>query len=368
MSATALSLPSISAQQALACQRLGAGVQLPYQVGQEAGLLTLSLGHGPSSAGSALLGCAHGALRMGDPGAVLSLLGDCPVVWPAEPGPDDAWFWAVFHQVLSEPVRAAFGHFEPLPANDFSGIACRLEVRLGASCVSSQLHLPAQTLLGLLDAAPWQRRSSHWIENFALQIPLRLGHLTLAAAELAMLRPGDVVTAQTPLFDASGQGLLRLGHHCLQVQVHGHAASLHLTVLALEENTMNNDADIDLLTPDWSDAQHPSDDAHDAAPFDPAVLQTTSQEAEQAGAEPTVASEPAQRFDDLPLALTLRCGHLELTLGQLRNLAPGVVLAVQGVAAGSAVLFHGERAVAQGELVQIDGRLGLQIVSLDVAG
>jgi type III secretion protein Q len=63
----------------------------------------------------------------------------------------------------------------------------------------------------------------------------------------------------------------------------------------------------------------------------------------------------------LPLDLTVRCGQLNLSLGQLRQLSSGTVLVANGVTPGFATLCHGERVVAEGELVEVDGRLGLQI-------
>ncbi|MFP3851597.1 FliM/FliN family flagellar motor switch protein [Pseudomonas sp. W5-01] len=69
-------------------------------------------------------------------------------------------------------------------------------------------------------------------------------------------------------------------------------------------------------------------------------------------------------LDQLPLALTLRCGSLELTFGDLRRVAAGTVLPVNGVTPGFATLCHGDRIVAEGELVSVEGRLGLQITRM----
>ncbi|WP_223536870.1 FliM/FliN family flagellar motor switch protein [Pseudomonas sp. GL-B-16] len=67
---------------------------------------------------------------------------------------------------------------------------------------------------------------------------------------------------------------------------------------------------------------------------------------------------------NLPLELTLRCGQLSLSLGELRRLSNGTVLVATGVTPGFATLCHGERVVAEGELVDVDGRLGLQITRM----
>ncbi|KPB77015.1 FliM/FliN family flagellar motor switch protein [Pseudomonas cannabina] len=69
-------------------------------------------------------------------------------------------------------------------------------------------------------------------------------------------------------------------------------------------------------------------------------------------------------LDSLELELTLRCGELRLTLAELRRLDAGSVLEVSGVAPGHATLCHGEQVVAEGELVDVEGRLGLQITRL----
>ena len=79
-----------------------------------------------------------------------------------------------------------------------------------------------------------------------------------------------------------------------------------------------------------------------------------------AGAE----SLPLDPIEQLPIALTLRCGSLNLTLGDLRRIAAGTVLEVSGVTPGFATLCHGDRVVAEGELVDVDGRLGLQITRM----
>jgi type III secretion protein Q len=87
----------------------------------------------------------------------------------------------------------------------------------------------------------------------------------------------------------------------------------------------------------------------------------------ESDAEATAHDEVEHQTDELeplanlPLDLTLRCGQLNLSLGELRRLSSGTVLVASGVTPGFATLCHGERVVAEGELVDVDGRLGLQI-------
>ncbi|WP_341957641.1 FliM/FliN family flagellar motor switch protein [Pseudomonas sp. RC10] len=98
---------------------------------------------------------------------------------------------------------------------------------------------------------------------------------------------------------------------------------------------------------DWA---HPAD-----APFEDTLDTPTSESQPQHTLDP---------LDHLPMALTLRCGHLDLTLGDLRRIAAGTVLEVSGIAPGYATLCHGDRVVAEGELVDVEGRLGLHIIRM----
>jgi len=84
----------------------------------------------------------------------------------------------------------------------------------------------------------------------------------------------------------------------------------------------------------------------------------------QAAGATELHAQPLDPLDQLPMALTLRCGSLNLTLGDLRRMAAGTTLPVNGITPGFATLCHGERVVAEGELVDIDGRLGLQITRM----
>jgi type III secretion protein Q len=87
-------------------------------------------------------------------------------------------------------------------------------------------------------------------------------------------------------------------------------------------------------------------------------------DAQEASASAIDNAAPLPALEALALDLTLRCGALKLNLGQLRHLAEGVVLEVNGIAPGHATLCHGERILAEGELVDVDGRLGLQITRM----
>ncbi len=79
---------------------------------------------------------------------------------------------------------------------------------------------------------------------------------------------------------------------------------------------------------------------------------------------PEEQAQPITPLSQLPIMVTVRCGALNLTIEELQRLGSGTVLEVQGVTPGYASLCHGEQVVAEGELVDVGGRLGLQITRM----
>jgi len=130
--------------------------------------------------------------------------------------------------------------------------------------------------------------------------------------------------------------------------------------------------DVDTLTDDEYGDESPLDEAQfdEAQGYDaPAEIGDEHESwapADEDVATPFSAAEqqPIDPLKQLPLELTLRCGALTLTLGELQRIGAGSVIEIAGIEPGHATLCHGERVVAEGELVDVDGRLGLQITRM----
>lgn len=66
----------------------------------------------------------------------------------------------------------------------------------------------------------------------------------------------------------------------------------------------------------------------------------------------------------MPVTLSLQAGQIDLTIEALSQLTPGSILTATGEPVGHATLYHGHQPVARGELVDVDGRLGVQLTSV----
>jgi len=325
-----LSVPVVNANTVAARRRLGRGLRMPFQVSGQHGELLMTPGRAPTGVKPLCFESTSGVLAFAEPGPLLSLLGECPVTL-AEAGNDpDSWFWELFLHHLSPEVRTLFGYLRLLSAPRKLTFGCRFTVTLGASRVVSYLWLAPETLLALCDAGPWKAIAAPLPASFQLALTVTLGRLRLPIQQVRHLRVGDVVMLEQPLFDPQGNGQLHIGRHRLHGCIDDESGPLCLTLISIEETSVDED---------FATQQYPGHEDE----------------------QPVVDVFGHEPFDELNMALNVRCGTLSLTLGELRNLAPGAVLGISGYAPGMAGLYYGDRPIGQGQLVEVDGRLGLQL-------
>lgn len=355
MNAKILQFRRLPAAQAEIRRRIGRGLTLDFVLGDGQGSLTLrQANHSPEPEG-VTLACDLGLLRLNRASAVLGLLSSCPALLPDDSDTGDVgdhdWYWSLYNQCLGPQLRETFGHISPSPRTVSDGLPCELEVRLEEQLVRGDALLPCDTLEQLLARPGWQPLSNWPALDWRISSPVVLGHSSLTMGQIKSLRRGDVVLPERPLFQPNGNGNLFLGRQHLQVRLEV-SPTPHFVITALEETAMNayaSDFTADPIAPVLSvDATEPLDLAvsSDPAPEDQ-ILE-------------------ADAFDDLPLALTLNCGRLSLTLGELKTLGAGSVLSLGKGTPGFATLCHDDRPLAHGELVDVDGHIGLQITRLEI--
>lgn len=319
-----ITLPRLDATTVAAGQRLGRGLRYAFQVAGEPGELLLTPGRVPEGGVSLSFESRCGVFTLSDAGPLLSLFGECPVVL-AETGNDpQSWFWGHFEQRMSAQLLALFGFLRPFADRQSDEFECCLSVVLGPSRSIGRLMMTAHSLLALCAAGQWQAVKATLPECLAVPVPVVLGSLALTVEQLRTLRAGDVLAPEHLLFNADGEGQLRVGRWRIKSQIDDEVGRRRLTLCALEELAV----DEVMFTGTGTDVERHEGD------------------------------EP---FETLLVELSVRCGTLKLSLGELRQLAPGMVLSVEGYGAGMAGLYYGDRPIGHGQLVEVDGRLGLQL-------
>ena len=205
---------------------------------------------------------------------------------------------------------------EAVPA----GLEWPLELRLGALRGAGELWLPE-----VAELAPAPRRPlPAW---FPLEASVVAGLATLEAAELARLEPGDAIVPEELWIDRDRRGAVRVRvpgaervFHCradgaLRVErIEDDGAGARAARLPREKSDMN---------------------------------------------EETIA-----KMSETPVTLRIEIARLELTLGEVASLAVGEVVPTGRAPSAAVTLRAGDRTVALGELVDVEGELAVQITEL----
>lgn len=279
---------------------------------------------------------AAGGFSLSDPEPVLSLMSDCPALLPTqeEDPTATAWFWALFNDGLSPPLYTLLGPLTPF--NDdiaTDAVSLWLDVQVEARRARSLLRIGADELLLWLRQPGWFSSTPPLPSTLPIAMPLMLAKVTLSPKEIDTLEPGDLIYPPICSFSPHGEGFISLGGRRFQGQLQWDGLTpTHFLIAEQEECPVN--------------------DAFDASP--------THEMAFVDEITPTATSYDAP-LPELPLTLTVRCGHLSLTLKALQQLSCGSVIPVQQALPGEAMLYHGEVPLARGELVEVAGRLALQI-------
>ncbi|WDF97012.1 type III secretion system cytoplasmic ring protein SctQ [Pectobacterium carotovorum subsp. carotovorum] len=348
-----LTLPTLCTQHARIRSTLAAGLSLPFTRDGLAGRLHLQLANAREQTEDSFTTQASwwrtdiGNLSLADPFPVLSLLSDCPLLPLTED--DDAaqeWYWTLYNQSLNPVLRMLIGEIYPLSlpqqesgqkeqdSTEQNHNAVWLSVNWNGMTVRSRMQATDAVWLALFSRADWHHQRRALPAGMAIAIPLTLADAVLPLSALHRLRTGDLILPNRPWFTPSGEGILSSGTLRLR-------GTLQLTALAPYTFTVT----------DMETVSMPATDTMLADPHsDASALEFTPE-----------SDNVTENLPPLPVTLHIRCGSLTMTLAELQHLASGSVLTLRDVVPGQAWLYHGDIALASGDLVDVEGRLGLQI-------
>lgn len=218
-------------------------------------------------------------------------------------------------------------------------VALQLRADAGPEAFTARLHADGLGLLllaGLLAQRP--PRPGPLQDGAVLALHAELGCTRVALHELQALAPGDVVLVQTAFAGADrGLWLSAGGRAGLHVQLPPVPGAPDAN---LGESPAASPPFLTVVHP-WSDRMPAANPANDLPPaLDAATLQ------------------------ELPVRLSFDLGELRLTLGELQALQPGQTLALAHPLAGAVRIRANGALVGEGDLVEIDGQLGVSVRSL----
>ena len=165
-------------------------------------------------------------------------------------------------------------------------------------------------------AQPCEPDERSW-ELLGLRANLVVGWVDLSARALGEIEPSDVLVLDECLLSRDSQLLLRLGS---SVALRCQLADQQLKVIEGVHEIMSDPLD--------------------------------------------AAASAAATLDDVPVRLTFDLGEREIALGELRSLQPGYLFNLGRDPRSTVTIRANGRVVGDGELVDIEGRVGVSVLSL----
>jgi type III secretion system YscQ/HrcQ family protein len=162
---------------------------------------------------------------------------------------------------------------------------------------------------------------------------LELARVSIPAAELAALAVGDIVlTGRAAAGPRLGAVALRLGRGGFRGRLDGEALTI--------------DAPFSATPPTLEGATVPMDDQDQQKPA-------------------TTPADDGALVGELPVEVTAELGRVTMTGRELLELRPGAVILVGRPLSGPVDLTVGGRVVARGELVDVEGEIGVRVTQVN---
>ena len=346
-------LRQISSQQVAAIHQLGRGLQIALAHDDQALQLQLRLSdHHEDALDWTIVTTAAGSLMLERERAeaLLNRLSSAPFVLAEDSDVSQQWYTHLYNARLHGSTHKLFGFIEQCEEFIAGGIACRFDITDADEHDFCRAIVPYGTLSQLLERGRWRNLASWPLPDLQLNKPLCLGRLTLPRKSVQRLQPGDVILPSQTVFDIAGNGFIQFGNRTLQLQFFPQGTQPGFTVTQVSITPEEEDP---MQTANYQeDIDSQGDEAYGEPEMDLDEQSATDEEM------------IADNFD-ATVQLSICCGQVSISLSELGQLTEGAVIMATGERPGHAAVYHRNRVIARGELVDVDGRLGLQITGLE---
>lgn len=283
---------------------------------------------------------ATGTLMLENGPIFLHALTGIPLIDQADPAQKN-WLLNTAAAVLPMPLRRLFTQVHAFAKGQ---APCPSQ---SANTDAASVFLRAQLVLRTADHvvtthawttwAVWQQLLASCqmrmlsVSEFCLDVPISVrvlaGQHVMSLNRLRALSAGDIVIPDQPFFNVEGEGSVQLG-------------AWHI---AVQSRTGPNLEVVDVYS------SSPVDHDESSEQFDP---------------QSPEASDDLDALDKMRVQVQFEVGSLSMTLNELQSLSAGSVLRMQGSACPPNVrVLSGGRLLGKGELVDVNGQLGIQITS-----
>ena len=332
-----MNFPAMSAQEATLRGWIGSGRVYESDQNGETIRVQIHLKEGVTTDDFHPVHCAYGHMDVHQADRFLAHITDVPVFPEAITDPEP-WFFELVNGRLNPAFMNLFGFFANGHAKSDMGLTVSLTITR-----KDTLTFLAKLSCSLL--AHWRNENRFlpvpnvFDEAFPISIPLIVSRLQLSSGRLLQLKTGDVLLPIENMMSINGEGILTVAGTEFDYELEPEPNNSHQHIM-----TITRKGPVAMNQHDNEESEFEDVENH----VDGGLMQAPNE----------------NDFNDLPLDLTINCGNLSLTLGELKNLDAGSMVLVESVSPGEALLCHGKYLLAKGELINVNGSLGLQIKSM----
>ncbi|NIG12936.1 hypothetical protein F3J37_01550 [Pantoea sp. Al-1710] len=323
--------PFVTIKEATLRRWIGAGRKLSFRRDLNDGFFQIKMVEGVSTSSFYHLHCAHGPIEINDPASFLALVADIPTFSEAANDPQP-WFIELVNGRMNEDFKTLFRFFTTSKEEETDFLTADITIMKG----DVETHFLARLSFELLDLWMSEKILDPMAIPFPVALPIKmpfvLGQFSLSVERLQSLTEGDLLLPTMPFMTVEGEGVIPLSGTEFYFELEPETNNSHQYLIRItrkQVRIMNEEHDENEVVVEEALDQVPEVSPHS--------------------------------FGGLKLDLTIHCGNLSMTLGELQNLDAGSMLLVDHVTPGEALLCHGTHILGKGLLVNVNGALGLKL-------
>lgn len=257
----------------------------------------------------------------------------------------------------------------------------RITLRTGHHVITTHARAEASVWIEFLQSTSWMHERlpiSHYID-LPFETSVRIAQHKLPAHALRTVAAGDLILPDSPYFQSNGKGSIRIGPLFAQVRYQA-PGTLHIISVegkldsyemdddggtygeSADEPRYSSDEDYSDEHDDESEYASESDDDHDDHEGDDGYEEESEDETESNSSSSGDAGINQGELDRTPVTLEFELGKVKMTLGDVRTLGVGTIVPFTGGSPAVITIMAAGRSLGRGEVVDVDGQLGIRII------
>jgi type III secretion protein Q len=307
---------------------------------------------------------ADGAIEIEEGARLLRVLSGIDIAASDIDDANRAWLLSAILAHLKETPFASCDRIErtALPPSTQTEVL-RLELRSERHMVSMRMRAAVTTFVALLQQTAWSpiRQSLSSYTSLPIPIDVQLGSHALSVGRLRTLATGDILLPDVASFNVAGEGCISAGRLRIRVR---YSAPGTLTVLDVSRSTAVSEGHEKDGSVESTDSRRARANLTKGMEMEERHDENEAQWKEEDNGHdaPDAARENgADDVDAISVPLHFLLGQARINLGDLRTLTAGSIVIFDGGSPQSVAIVSSGRTLGRGEVVDVDGRLGVRI-------